>query len=152
MINRAPSPKLVFDIESVKRWLWEFYKWVAQILTGEFTGYLTGMTATVSGTVKYSVVGDIVTLMIETSITGTSNATSMTMTDGAGGGALPADIRPSVNRSVLARVQNNTTTYNSAHAVVGANGIITFYTDHATGAFSGSNTKGLLTCHMVYKQ
>ncbi len=51
-----------------------------QIAQGTFTGTLTGYAANPTGTVNYQRVGKIVTLWITSAITGTSNATTMTMT------------------------------------------------------------------------
>jgi len=48
--------------------------------TGTFTGTLTGMTATTTGTINFAKMGNLVLLHTEAAITGTSNTTAMTMT------------------------------------------------------------------------
>lgn len=60
-----------------------------QIVQGSFTGTLTGMSGATSGTVNYQRVGNLVHMWAAAAITGTSNATTFTMT------GVPAIIRPS---------------------------------------------------------
>lgn len=50
------------------------------LVTGTFTATLSGMSTTVTGTINYSIAGNIVTLWAVSAITGTSNTTNMTMT------------------------------------------------------------------------
>lgn len=66
-----------------------------QIAQGTFTGTLTGMSAGTTGTVNYQRIGKLVKLWITATITGTSNATTMTMT------GLPAIVQPASAVSVL---------------------------------------------------
>ncbi len=58
---------------------------------GTFTGTLTGMTTVVTGTVNYAVAGKLAFLYVPSTINGTSNATTMTMT------GLPAVVQPVVS-------------------------------------------------------
>lgn len=145
MINRLEPPIYLRNFDGVKQWLTQAYRRFVQFETGSFTGTLTGFTATVTGTVDYSIVGDIVTLSVATDITGTSNATTMTLT------GMPADLYPSGTRGTFARIQDNTTTYAIVRASVSSTGTITFYTNASTGAFAAANTKGLLACTLIYK-
>src|SRR6185436_9013273 len=53
-----------------------------------FTGTLSGMTGAVTGTFKYRVLGNVVTLWIDSNVTGTSNAAGMNLT------GMPSEILP----------------------------------------------------------
>lgn len=57
-----------------------FYLLSVGYVTGSFTGTLTGFVANPTGTVLYKIFGGICTLYISSNITGTSNATTMSMT------------------------------------------------------------------------
>lgn len=59
-----------------------------QIAQGSFTGTLTGYAANPTGTVKYQRIGNMAMLWVSANITGTSNATSLTLT------GLPAVVQP----------------------------------------------------------
>ena len=147
MINRLEPPRLAGTFEQVKSWLQQAYRRFVQIDSGSFTGTLTGMTASTTGTVDYTIIGDIVTLSIASNITGTSNATTMTMT------GMPADLWPSGSRYVFARLRDNTTGTLQGLTAIDSSGTITFSYGITSGlAFTAANTKGLLTCTMVYKQ
>jgi hypothetical protein len=111
---------------------------------GSFTGTLTGFTTVVTGTVSYRVVknsagtGKIAHLWIESAITGTSNATSMTMT------GLPAAVTPAATRlsNVHSVLDNSVSSIGMSS--VGSTGVITFGEGaDPTSAFTGSGTKGL---------
>ena len=58
--------------------------------TGSFTGTLTGMSAATTGTYNYRIEGNQVTIYRATKLTGTSTASTMTMT------GLPAAIQPAI--------------------------------------------------------
>lgn len=59
-----------------------------QIAQGSFTGTITGCTTSPTGTIAYQRIGNIVTLWCEAGVTGTSNASTLTMT------GLPAIVQP----------------------------------------------------------
>ena len=145
-INRLEPPRFLGTLEQIKNWLNQAYRRFAQSEKGSFTATLTGFTATVTGTVDYTIIGDVVTLSVATDITGTSNATTMTMT------GLPADLYPSATRSTIARLRDNTTGRVFGRADVDSAGTVTFYFNAGSGTFTNANTKGLLTCTMVYKR
>lgn len=119
---------------------------VATIQEGSFTGTLTGYASGPTGTVNYTVIsniggtGKLVTLYVAANISGTSNATSLTMT------GMPAAIRPSATRLTPALIGTD----NGANALFGASiatsGTITFLfgTAFSASGFTNSGTKGLI--------
>jgi len=97
-----------------------------QIAQGSFTGTLTGMTGSVTGTVNYQRIGNHVFLWINSAITGTSNASTMTMT------GLPAIVTPAT--------------------AVRASGLVQGFTDNGGGTKIGgttASTSGILTFTLV---
>lgn len=111
---------------------------------GSFTGTLTGMTGTVTGTVNWQRVGQIGMLWITSDITGTSNSSSMTMT------GLPGSLQPSGKRftSANSAYEDNTITDLAGSSSV-TGGTITFYkyvsgTGINASVWSTSGTKGLM--------
>jgi hypothetical protein len=117
--------------------------------SGSFTGTLTGMTSSTTGTVTWVKVGDIVTLTVGTGFSGTSNATTMTMT------GLPSAVQPGIgsgSRKVMCGAL-----LDGAVAMVGSaslsasSGTITFGRATISGSdvldgvgnFTASGTKGL---------
>lgn len=115
------------------------------IVEGSFTGTLTGYASGPTGTVSYKVIADAsgvgkkCTLRIAADITGTSNATTMTMT------GLPAAVSPTVNVRVLCDLFDNSGSYVGV-AVISASGTtITFAIDQpfVSNGFTNSGTKGL---------
>lgn len=118
--------------------------------TGTFTGTFTGMTAGTTATLTYTIDGNSVTLFLG-GVTGTSNATSMTMT------GLPAVLQPAslTQVSAIPVVDNNLTVAGLALITAGS-GTITFYRDIlATGAFSATgftniNSKGMGSAVITY--
>lgn len=145
--SRPAAPRGTSALVDVLRWLEKLYRWVLFVdpRQGSFTGTLTGFTTAVTGTIDYTLIGDIVTLSVATNIQGTSNATTMTMT------GMPAIIYPKGTRSVIARILDNTTTVAFALATITNTGTITFNVNAGSSAFTNVNTKGLLSCTMVYK-
>ena len=114
-----------------------------------FTGTLTGMTAGTTGTVSWSRMGNIVVVYIASAISGTSNATTMTMT------GLPSAIQPATtqigtcpvtdaaNGTVIGSFSITTGTITFGRATVNANVV-------QTGtAFQNSGTKGLPAGWMI---
>lgn len=151
MLSRLEPPVYVSSFGAIKEWLLQAFRWNAQAETGVFEGFLSGMTASTSADINYTVTADTVLLTVGVDITGTSNATTMTLTDSAGtGSALPEEIIPTGTRNMVARIVDNSATYAYVRAVIDSTGIITFYSDANAGAFTAANTKGLLACTMVY--
>lgn len=117
----------------------------ATISEGSFTGTLTGMTASTTGTVSYRIVanssgtGKLCHLRLASALEGTSNTTALTMT------GLPAACTPTVSVWVSTNVRDNTTSVPGAAFIDASTTTIEFYTDSpfsATG-FTNSGTKGL---------
>lgn len=115
---------------------------VPAAVSGTFTGTLTGMTATTTGTVnwvKMSTTGAMV--YITADILGTSNATTMTMT------GLPSSVQPTNSTYVpCARLENNSAFGLAGYASI-SGGTITFTmltsSQNDGGPWTGSGTKGL---------
>lgn len=110
--------------------------------SGTFTGTVTGMTATTTGTVNWVRTGNIVALSIAADITGTSNATSMTMT------GLPAILSPVRIQKCTCSLADNTLNDVLGLAAISAGGTtVTLYkyngTQFLTNGFTNSGTKGL---------
>ncbi len=113
-----------------------------------FTGTLTGMTAGTTGTVNWVRMGNLVTIYIVSSITGTSNATTMTMT------GLPAAIQPTNTQVVPTMLIEDNTVTNCGGGAKISGSTITFFLAGSSGAhivadpavpnFNAAGTKGLL--------
>lgn len=111
--------------------------------SGSFTGTLTGMTATITGTVNWIRTGNIVTMYCTADITGTSNTTGMTMT------GVPAVIQPvNTASSLCGPMENGSTTNVIGNATVTA-GTVTFglYVGGVlnTAGWSNIGVKGVLS-------
>lgn len=111
------------------------------LLSGTFTGTLTGMTGSVTKTVKYFISGNIVSLSFVNQLvdmTGTSNSTSMHMT------GLPAILSPGtlLATQFCGQVIDNGV-QKSAMAQVINDEIFFFLGFDGTTLFTGSGTKGL---------
>lgn len=110
---------------------WGAASWTVK--QSSYTATATGMTTSPIGTVKYSVVGNTVTLDIP-NISGTSNSTSFTLTGG------PTDIRPAVDKDVLIRVVDNGSGL-TGFARVKTTGVIELYSSVSGAGFTASGTK-----------
>lgn len=108
---------------------------------GSFTGTLTGMSGATTGTIYYRIANQVVTLFANDAISGTSNATTMTMT------GVPSAIRPTARRIAFDAMLYNNSLSNPAYlgrADVAGSGTITFaLLNQATGLFdTGGFTAG----------
>lgn len=117
--------------------------------TGSFTGTFTGVSTIATATVNYAISGQ--TASLTCGFTGTSNATTFTMT------GLPAVLQPtSLNQRMPMAGTDNSVGVMLWAEVIAASGTITFYRDIlATGAFSASGftasgTKGWNTASITY--
>jgi hypothetical protein len=111
---------------------------IAATTTDTFTGTLTGMSGTVTGTVSYTIVGAMCTL--RGIFTGTSNATSMTLT------GLPAVVRPTTAAvAVACLVTDNGAVVGGWGRITSGGDLVTFGKgiDNNTSGFTNSGTKGL---------
>lgn len=116
--------------------------------TGSFTGTLTGMASATTTTCNYSISSGVVVLTCNagTSITGTSNATSFTLT------GLPAAITPSVSRNgPITRMFDNSANTTGLAIVSGTT--VTFWISTVSGTsltvsnsgWTASGSKGLVS-------
>lgn len=106
---------------------------------GSFTGTLTGYASPPTGTVQYRVEGRRVLVFVTAAITGTSNATSFTMT------GLPFGIQPSQNQQVPCFLTDNTVVVIASCNVVANSSTVTFAmgAGFLTTGFTASGTKAL---------
>jgi hypothetical protein len=107
------------------------------------------MSATTTGIINWTRSGNLVTLYASAAITGTSNATTFTMT------GLPTELTPAAAEQKIFTwgLEDNTTTNLFGQANIASTGIITFnlavagttspYYLSGTGGFTASGTKGL---------
>lgn len=120
---------------------------VAVTTSGSFTGELTGMSTTITGTVRYRTLNNVAYVWITAGITGTSDDSEMSMTD------LPAAITPASTKVCACAVTDNGNSEMAALAIVGVGGTIRFdpaktdlvanYVQHSLSGFTPSGTKGL---------
>ena len=107
-----------------------------------YTGTATGFTATLTGTVTYSRVGNIVTMTIP-NFTGTSNATTLTITGG------PASMRPAAQqRAVITVLDSGAASIGTA--TIETSGVITVWYGGGNYAFTNSGAKGILASSISY--
>jgi trimeric autotransporter adhesin len=106
--------------------------------TGTYTGTLTGCTTSPTVTVRWTRVGNIVTITIP-AISATSNLSTCTIT-----GALPAGISPSTTKYVpVANFQNAGTVDGTACAAISAgSAVITFARGGSAASWTTSGIKG----------
>jgi len=127
---------------------------VAMFQSGTFTGTLTGMTSTTTGTFHYAIVGNICTVSLAnaTNVSGTSNSTTLTMT------GLPAVCQPATQQPIIpCLVEDNGIGY-MALAFVQQSGTVTFYKQVVSGssitlsanAFTASGAKGMDSTVLTY--
>lgn len=104
---------------------------------GSFTGILTGCSTSPSATFRYVRIGDLVVFSASSSLEATSNATTMTIT------GLPAWLTPSTLKTMNHIVKDNGTLIHGK-LVIGIDGVLTFYKDANSTAFTASGTKGIV--------
>jgi len=117
----------------------------ATFASGSFTGTLTGYATPPTGTVTYRIFGSsdgtgkVCTLSIAAALTGTSNATSLTMT------GLPAACTPSVGVWANSLVHDNGINVQGAAQIVASATTITFSmgTTLSASGFTNPGAKGL---------
>lgn len=111
-----------------------------------YTGSLTGCTTVPTGTIAYSVNGDLVTI-VSPNIQGTADAgsTAATVT------GMPAIIRPQTAQLLIARTQNSGTD-SIALVRIETTGVITLLVNIAGSAtFTNSGTKGFSSQVLSYR-
>ena len=107
-----------------------------------YTGTVTGLTTSPTGTIKYTRVGSIVTMDLFGAV-GTSNATTMTITGGT------TNMRPAVDKQVLMGVIDGG--LNSLGlAIIRTTGVIEFYKDIVGDPFLSTGIKGFANNSISY--
>ena len=119
---------------------WGLASW--KVVASTFTATATGMTTSPTGTIKYSIVGNTVTLDIPT-ISGTSNDTAFTLT------GAPAAIAPAADKDIVARITDNGTVA-LGFARIKTTGVIELYATVGGNAFTGSGTKAIGVNSLTY--
>lgn len=136
MTIRRTFPSIPNDIREWTRYL------QALFFAREFTTTLGGVTATVTGTIRYTVSAGLVCMSIP-QLLGTSNQTFGLLT------SLPDEITPDHDQMCLARIVNNgVTAVGLVH--IGTDTGLTLYPDLDEGAFTASGTKGIKACCITY--
>lgn len=119
------------------------YRGLNAIEQNTFTATATGMTTSPTGSCKYSFDNGAVTIDLPV-ITGTSNATTFTLT------GMPASIRPAADKDLLCRVQDNSGTVGLGLLRVKTTGVIELYVGASGAAFTASGTKALAAMSITY--
>lgn len=134
IINNAAAGSPASYVRAGGAWVPETYA----ELSGTFTITGTGFTANPTSTAKYKMVNGIVFLyIIQNAISGTSNATTFTLT------GLPTAIRPaSVHVATTVQAQNASISVVGS-ASINPGGSITLGNGALGGAWTASGTKGL---------
>jgi hypothetical protein len=109
--------------------------------SGSFTGTLTGMTSSTTGTIDYYQIGKRVTLISTTNIFGTSNSTGMTMT------GVPSSLWPTaLSKAAINVVRDNGAGVVARASINFSTGVILFdVAPFAGGGFTASGSKGLFS-------
>lgn len=117
------------------------------VMTGSFTGTLTGCTTSPTGALDWSLSGDQVTLKVP-AITGTSNSTAATIT------GMPDEIKPAATQELLGCVVDNGVTA-AAKIGISTAGVISLYKGPGVGSlstFTASGTKGTESFTITYRR
>lgn len=130
----------------------QLYVGVNRVITGEsgtFTGTLTGMSATTTGTINYHRSGGFVALTVPSALNGTSNSTAMTLT------GLPNVIQLSNHHSGLCLLRDNGADLQAGAFDVQGN-VVTFHklsgSAYSASGFTSSGSKGLpANFTMIYR-
>jgi hypothetical protein len=109
---------------------------------GSFTATATGLTTTVTGSIKYQRAGKMVTLSIP-EISGTSNSVDFTLT------GMPTVLRPAFPQRTLCAVTDNGT-QSLGLADIATNGTIVLYQNISAGVFTSSGTKAVRQGTITY--
>lgn len=112
-------------------------------ISGSYTGQSTGLAALPNETIYYRIVGKVAHLEMRGSLSGTSDATSFTITGG------PSAIRPaSASAQTMVKITNNGT-LEVGSVSMGTDGIITI-TRSTSATWTASGTKAIATFSMSY--
>jgi hypothetical protein len=109
-----------------------------------FTGTLTGVTTTVTSAIRYQKDGYAVTLTIPANLSGTSNATTKTIT------GMPAAFYPSTAVNGICLAADNGGAYVPAVFSIATNGVIDISANVNFGAWTASGTATILAFTITY--
>jgi hypothetical protein len=111
---------------------------------GSYTGTATGLTTSPTGTIYYRVVGNMVFLEHKTGISGTSNATTFTIT------GAPAGIRPAVSSGLFCMMVRDNGTWQIGVGQMGSSGTLILDKGDLS-AWTNSGTKAIsqFTAHYM---
>lgn len=98
---------------------------------GTFTGTLTGVSGSVTATVRYTKIGNSVALDVP-QVTGTSDATTKTIT------GMPAAIMPAREKTAVCLASDNGGGVVASRFNIGTDGVITVFATTAGGAWTAS--------------
>jgi hypothetical protein len=142
-VNTQRAGVIVFGNENLTGKLPEWWGTAAwSVKQTTFTATATGMTTAPTGTVKYSVTGNTVTLDLP-AINGTSNATTFTLTGG------PVDIRPAVDKDMPVRITDNGVQA-FGFVRVKTTGVLELYATAAGNVFTASGAKAIAANSVTY--
>ncbi len=119
----------------------------SKIVDSAYTGTITAGDMTVNGitgTISYVTDGNSVTLNLPATFTGTSNATTFSIT------GAPAAIRPTVTKKFNCNSQDNSGSFASAICTMDTGGTLTVFKNVNANAFTSSGTKSLLDGSVTY--
>lgn len=109
-----------------------------------YTSTGTGFTVPPTCTTYWTLVGNTVTLDFATELSGTSNATTLTVA------GMPANLRPARAKAHLCMVKDNGGAVVAALCSIGTDGVITVYATTDGGAFTASGTKSFRAISLHY--
>jgi hypothetical protein len=146
----SPTPVLTWSTSGIVT----FPAQGGSVQSGTFTGTLTGMTGTTTGTFHYTIAGNVCTVSLANSsnVTGTSNSTSMTMT------GLPAVCQPATQQPIVTCFLEDNGTGALATALIQQSGTIQFFKAVVSGTvvgfsstgFTASGSKGMDSTVLTY--
>jgi hypothetical protein len=110
---------------------------------GTYTGTLTGVSGSVTTTVRYTKIGNQITLNID-DMSGTSNATTKTLT------GMPAALLPARIKRAVAFTGDNGGSAVASMAILRTTGTIELYPNAAAGNWTASGTAEVLAFQMAY--
>ena len=108
-----------------------------------YTGTVTGLTISITGTVTYTRVGDMVTMNLFSGALGVSNSTSMTITGGT------VNMRPASDKWVLMGIGDNGA-LGLGVAIIQPSGVIDFRKDVSGTPFTASGIKAFSQTSFSY--
>lgn len=108
-----------------------------------FTVTMTGVSGSVTATVKYTQNGKQITMDVP-NLNGTSNATTK------GGTGVPADIRPTATKRFVVTASDNGGAYATGTARLNTDGTLQYYPNGAFGNWTASGTTDILEHQISY--